>query len=261
MLPTTIAEVLVRLTTIIEDSIKSNSRTGYFAALYYKVTFSVQQGILYKQFQDGPRMEELDVVFANRYLAAYEQWQQKQSMSGPWQVAFAAVERASPLVLQQLLLGMNAHINLDLGIAAATVMKGKHFEDLSSDFNQINSVIASLTNQVIRELDRVSPLLSLLGFHASNFNSILIQFSIDSARDGAWRFAEELSTLTGSAYDQSIASRERDMEKLASNLLETTPLIRFTLWVIHVAEWKKPARIVKVMHESKKPYLKMEQMQ
>ncbi len=256
-----IDEVLARLTAIIADSEKKGSRAGYFAALYYKMTFSVKQGIANKLFQDGPRMEKLDVLFANRYLIAYDEWKAGDKQTGPWQVAFETVEKASALVLQQLFLGMNAHINLDLGIAAAETMKGKNYEELSNDFNVINSLIAANSNKVIRALDTVSPLLSLLGLHASRYNTILISFSVDSARDGAWRFGEELSMLTGSAYEALIAKKESDVTQIAQSLIHATPLLRFTIWVIHVFEWKNPSKIIKVLHESKKPYLKMEQIE
>jgi hypothetical protein len=261
MQATTINEVLERLNAIISESERTDSRAGFFAALYYKVTYSVQQGILTNQFEDGARMEQLDVTFANRYLAAYDQWKAGQPMSGSWKVAFDTVAKRQPLVLQHLFLGMNAHINLDLGIAAVETMQGKDFAALSNDFNNINSVISSLTNQVIRELDRVSPLLSLLGFHATRNNSILIQFSIDSARDGAWRFAEELSTKAGANLDGCIAQRDGDMTQLGRTLVNVSPLLRFTIWFIHLWEWKRASRIIRAMHEAKKRYLKVAEME
>jgi hypothetical protein len=260
MQATTIDEVLSALSAIIDDSIRTNSRAGFFAALYYKVTSSVKEGILHNRFDDGPRMEQLDVTFANRYLDAYTQWKNKLPMTGAWRVAFETVEQASPLVLQQLFLGMNAHINLDLGIATVETMKGKDLQGISNDFNNINLVIASLTNEVIRDLDRISPLLSIMGLHASNNNSILIQFSIGSARDGAWRFAEELSAQTGAAYDKCVADRDENITKLAESLVHTGFLLRLTIWVIHLFEWKRPSRIIEQLHNFKKPYLKVAQM-
>jgi hypothetical protein len=70
----TIDQVLVRLEAIISDSIKTGNRAGYFAALYHKVTASVKEGIVNGRFEDGSRMERLDVIFANRYLDAYTAW-------------------------------------------------------------------------------------------------------------------------------------------------------------------------------------------
>jgi hypothetical protein len=182
----TINEVIDALQTIITDSIAANSRIGYFAALYYKVTAAVRDGIAKGQFENGPRMEKFDVIFANRYLDALSAWKNKQPLSDSWRVAFETAERSSLLVLQQLLLGMNAHINLDLGIAAVEVSNG-NMDGVQKDFDAINTIISALTYQVISEINRISPLLSLLGLHSSNY-SIIIQFSIDNARDGAWCF-------------------------------------------------------------------------
>ena len=43
---------------------------GYFATLYRKVTIQVKKGIADNFFDDGPRMERLDVILANRYTQA-----------------------------------------------------------------------------------------------------------------------------------------------------------------------------------------------
>jgi hypothetical protein len=255
----TIDEVLAQLSAIIDDCIKTNSRAGYFAVLYYKVTYSVQQGILNNQFEDGERMELLDVTFANRYLNAYTKWKAGEPTTSSWRVAFETVEKATPLILQQLFLGMNAHINLDLGIATVEAMRGKVLQSVSRDFNNINMVISSLTNEVITSLNRVSPLLSLLGLHATNYNSILIQFSIDSARDGAWRFAEDLSGR--SDYDACIMERDESITQLAESLVHANTLLKISLWVIYLFEWKRPARVIAAMHDKQKRFLKVGEMQ
>ena len=156
---------------------------------------------------------------------------------------------------------MNAHINLDLGVAAVEVMHGQDLQALNRDFDSINAVISSLTYQVIHELDRVSPLMSILGFQDTNSNSILIQFSIDSARDGAWCFAEELSRATaGSDYNACIATRDKNIAHVGQSLLGSGWQLTLVIWFIHVCEWKNPARIVKALNEYKKPYLKMAQI-
>ncbi len=243
----TIDDILTQLEKIIDDSIRTDGRTGYFAALYYKVTAAVKDGIAKGQFENGPRMEQFDVLFAGRYLDALNAWQNKQPVTASWQVAFEAAENHSLLVLQHLLLGMNAHINLDLGIAAVGVANGQ-ISGVQKDFDAINTIISSLTYQVLNDIDRVSPLLSLLGLHASNQTSILIQFSIDNARDGAWCFAEELVTKKGSDYDACIVQRDQTIKNLANGLVQTKGFMRFTIWIIHLFEWKKPSRIIKTLH-------------
>ncbi len=52
-LPTTIDEVVARIDDIIDQSRADNSRIGYFAALYRKVTVGVRDGIAAGEFEDG----------------------------------------------------------------------------------------------------------------------------------------------------------------------------------------------------------------
>ena len=69
---TNIKEVVAELDIIIERCINENNKLGMFAALYRKVTLQVEKGIAVGRFDDGARMERLDVVFANRYLEAFK---------------------------------------------------------------------------------------------------------------------------------------------------------------------------------------------
>jgi Family of unknown function (DUF5995) len=249
---TTIDQVLSQLEKIIADARSTGDRVGFFAALYHKVTAGVKDGIAKGSFQDGPRMAELDVTFANRYLQALDAWRSGQPLTNSWKIALDTTKNSSLLILQQLLLGINAHINLDLGIAAVETMKGKQLDDIHTDFDTINTIIGSLTYQVLHEIDRMSPLLSLIGLQGNNTNSFLIQFSIGNARDGAWCFAEDLSKQTGDNYAATITTRDTDIATLAADLAHTTGFLRFTLWIIHLFEWKNPARIIAELFGYKK---------
>ena len=119
--PRTIDEVLVRLNGILDDALRQGARIGYFAALYERVTTNIRRALIAGNvFQDNARMERLDVIFANRFMAAWDAHTSGRRPSRSWQAAFLRCW-TRPGDLQHLLLGMNAHINLDLGIAAATV--------------------------------------------------------------------------------------------------------------------------------------------
>lgn len=96
----TIDDALRDLYRIIDWSLDEPSRLGYFAALYRKVTQKVKEGIEDGFFDDGPRMERLDVIFAGRYLEALHRYWQNQPPTEPWQVAFDAASRRRPLILQ-----------------------------------------------------------------------------------------------------------------------------------------------------------------
>src|SRR5688500_14529012 len=126
----TLNEVITCLDTIIDDCIRAKSRMGYFACLYRKMTVAIRDAIVNNVFADAARMEKLDVYFANRYLDAYDQYSSGQNPTVSWQTAFDAAAADQLTVLQHLLLGINAHINLDLGIAAAKVSTPETIGDL-----------------------------------------------------------------------------------------------------------------------------------
>jgi hypothetical protein len=254
----TIDEVIHQLEQLIAECIDAKDRIGYFAALYHKVTVRVKEGILNNEFDNGARMERLDVIFANRFLSAVEQCRNGQPTTGSWKATFDASRKRKILVLQHLLLGMNAHINLDLGIAAVEAANRNDLQSIRNDFNSINTILASLIFEVMNELNRVSPLLSLFGFHATN-PSILIQFSITNARDGAWSFAEDLSEKIGKpawAWTNCIESRDATIAKLGLSLTKPKGFfIRLTVWIIHLFEWKNPANVIKAFYKYEKKYI------
>jgi hypothetical protein len=254
MAATTIDEVITQLEKLIEECISTNNRIGYFASLYYKVTVRVKEGILNNEFEDGPRMERLDVFFANRYLEAVEQWKQNKKPSGPWESAFLATKKPTVILLQQLLLGMNAHINYDLGVAAVDCAVGGDIQGLHKDFISINTIIGSLTFEVTNQISRISPLLSLVGMHANNGESILIQFSISNARDGAWSFAEELSSKTGAERAACLAARDQTIKKLADALKGPKGFVKITTFIIFLFEWKSPRKIIQALYDYKKKF-------
>lgn len=253
---TTIDEVLAELEEIIADSAAKGLRTGYFAALYHKVTSKVKEGIARNDFEDGPRMERLDVLFANRYLEALNKWNNKLLPSSSWQAAFEATEKSSVLVLQHLLMGINAHINLDLGIAAVEAIQTGQIQDIHKDFDAINAILGAMTYEVIHDINRISPLLSLIGKHSGNTETLLVQFSIGNARDGAWCFAEELSLKKGVEYDACIAQRDKDIATLANSLVRMRGFIRFTIRIIHLFELKDPKKIIHILFTAKKKFIK-----
>ncbi len=208
---TTIDEVIEQLTAIVEWSKQNNSRMGYFAALYRKVTIQVKVGIQQNYFDDGPRMERLDVIFANRYIHAFCLYQSGQAPTKSWVCGFDKTNDWWPIVLQHLLLGMNAHINLDLGIAAAETVSPDELQDLKSDFEKINQVLASLVGGVQAELAEIWPILGFFNRYLGSVETAIINFSMEKARNAAWSFAKNLSPLSPEQRMHAIAYKDNEM--------------------------------------------------
>lgn len=233
---TTIDEVINQLTAIVEWSKDNNSRMGYFAALYRKVTIQVKEGIQTGIFEDGPRMERLDVIFANRYIHACYQYQTGQKPTESWVRAFDVTERWWPIVLQHLLMGMNAHINLDLGIAAAETVPPEELQNLKGDFEKINEVLASLVGSVQNELAEIWLLLGILNRYLGSVEKAIINFSMEKARDAAWSFAEELSPLTGEARERAIEEKDAMFATFSNVIMHPGFTLSVVLKIIRLGE-------------------------
>jgi len=256
MQPQTIEEIISTLEEIIDTCIRTENRIGYFAALYHKVTCAVRDGIANGDFEDDPRMERLDVRFANRYILAWQQLQKGEKPTNSWAITFEAAKKVKFLVMQHLMLGMNAHINLDLGIAAAEVSNPEGLPAIRKDFAAINATLGLLSGDMMNALRRISPLLSFMGLHATRNNSILVQFSISVARDGAWTFAEDLYGKQVTEFDNCCAVRDQSIAELGKGLTQATGLMRITIWLIHLFEWKKPSKIIKELRDRQPAKLK-----
>ncbi|MEE3147871.1 MAG: DUF5995 family protein, partial [Bacteroidota bacterium] len=186
MKATTIDEVIEQLDAIILTEKQNNSPMAFFPILYNQVTKRIKAGIEAEEFDDNARMEQLDVIFANRYIEAYQHYKAGNSPTESWRNAFKISEA---LVMQHLFLGINAHINLDLGIAAAETTGAQALADFERDFNKINEVLAAMVADVKAAIGKVSPLFKLLELVGKGKEDKLVSFSINIARDGAWLFA------------------------------------------------------------------------
>ena len=240
----TIDEIIARLEAIVETSTQNGNPLGIFALVYLDVTKLVKTGILENRFDDNPRMERLDVIFASRYLDAYDQFQQKQPCTHAWQTAFEAASRHNLIILQHLLMGMNAHINLDLGIAAAEAVPPDELPSLEADFFKINQLLTDQIDDMQDKLSRVSPLLFLLDWFGKKSDEKFAEFSLKKARGHAWTVAQRLSKLA--PKEKTLAISELDSYVSVLNRLITDPGI-VTTSVIRFIKWSETKDVKKIM--------------
>ena len=191
--PTNIDEVLQRLDDIIAWSKVTKNPAGYFASTYKCMTAAVAHGIKKNKFEDGPRMERLDVAFASRYLEAFENYRHGRKCTNAWFTAFEAAKNKDLLIMQHILLGINAHINLDLGVSAASVMPYRRITPLKNDFNTINNVIAAISQNVQDSLNKICYPVSIIDELSNGQDNVMLDFAISKARDTSWASAFILS--------------------------------------------------------------------
>lgn len=233
-----IQQVLDELDEIIEKSTENQWAHGFFATLYRQVTADVANGIKNGVFEDNERMERLDVLFADRYLEAFRAYMARRECSRSWQISLGADQQKKSIILQYLLLGMNAHINLDLGIAASETMGGDDINGLKHDFMKINELLAARVDESQDKIAQRSWLFGKIDKWFRNSDEMLANFSIELARDGAWKFANEYHM----ALDKDEALRQRD-EKVAALGQKIARPGRRLRWFLELIRWTENQRM------------------
>ena len=243
----TIADVINALDAIVQESSRTKSRSGYFAALYKRMTMAVSEGIRKGEFEDGSRMEALDVLFAQRYLTAFEAFKSSQECSSSWQQAMTGCGDRSLVVLQHLLLGINAHVNLDLAIAAATLAPGNAIYALEKDFNYINVLIASLVNDVQKCLEDVWFPMRFLRNVINRQGVAVLNFSMAAARKAAWTNAVLLANMDREKRAAHIKDMDATVRRVGEGIQRPGFWPGLLLRIIRFTEYEDTARTIRLI--------------
>lgn len=248
VLPQNIPSVLQALDLIIADAIENNHPKGYFAALYRAVTAEVQKGILAGRFEDGDRMEKLDVIFANRYLAAHNAYFANSPCSLSWKIAFDETRNNKLIILQHLFLGMTAHIMLDLGIAAAETCPGNKINSLKNDFHTINTLLSSMVDGIETKLGTMSPFFFLIDKFGGRNDEKLADFSMKIARTAAWQTALDLAKIHGTnKWQMRINQADMGAFLLAQTLIPRGTF-KLTTAIVKAREEKNVAKAIRILN-------------
>ncbi len=144
------------------------------------------------------------------------------------------------------MLGINAHINLDLGIAAAEIA-GDKIESLKGDFFKINELLSSMVDDVQKGINKISPLIGILDFFAGKFDERLVDFSIKVARDGAWAFAKKYAMASKLEKDRLLKDRDQSIAWLGTDLANPEFPISSLAGFVKLFERKRVKKIASVL--------------
>jgi hypothetical protein len=195
--PTTVDGVIARMKEI-DTALQHGDGVAVFNRMYLTVTERIAAIIAQPDqgagFREPEVMADLDVRFANLWLAAYDADVAGHRVPAAWRPLFD-FRHGGRLPVQYAIAGMNTHIEHDLPIAVIATCGAHHREPehLHHDYLAVNAVLAqveapirrSFLDEVGREVDdRLSPIAHLVS-----------TWNIDKARDLAWVTVETLWEL------------------------------------------------------------------
>lgn len=207
---------------------------GVFATTYLELTKTLRQS-----FDSDPGMFEYpdyiytqDALFANVYLGAVRGWQQGGEVAPAWRIAFEQAERGQITGAQEMLLGINAHVQNDMPFVIAAL--GVRTEDGASrkpDHDAMNEILNRAYEHVVREVRaRYDPTMSLTNPTETIADDVGGLELAREWREMVWRNAERLLNASSDAERERIASEiELNAEMWARGIAATqTPGIRAT---------------------------------
>ncbi|WP_027381282.1 DUF5995 family protein [Chryseobacterium daeguense] len=247
----TIEEVLKRLDEIVIWAKENQSPAGYFACTYRIMTAQVLKGIQQKKFEDNPRMILLDIAFATRYLEAWDAYSKGKKCTNSWYIAFEAAKNKNLLILQHIFLGMNAHINLDLGISAASIMPYRKINPLKKDFENINNVIASINQKVQESLNKICYPVDLIDKISNGKDNAVLDFAISKARDTSWATAVIASNTPNFLRESVIGIVDYAAAKVATQILNPKIITPALLKELKKCESNDVAKNIEILASTK----------
>jgi hypothetical protein len=175
-------------------------------------------------FQDVRYLNHEDAVFAELYFDARTDWNagRTSAVPGAWALAFDAADRKAVSGIGNLLLGMNAHVQLDLPktLAAIGLVKPDG-GSRKADHDKVNVFLNRIAQPIITEIaQRFDPTVSSANlpgpFDEYTFFQLLVAW-----RETAWRNAERLAAARTQTERLAVAKSIGDYAASQAALIRT----------------------------------------
>lgn len=215
---------LLHMQEWIERWEQKRDRRAIFLSCYRLMTENMLGAILRQEFRDGSWVDHLLHRFADYYFLALQAYEERrENVPVVWQAAFRAAAGEDYSPLQNLLLGVNAHINYDLVLTLEELLK-PDWQELSpaqravrrSDHIRVNHVIATTIDAVQDQiLEPAMPVMQAVDVLMGRADEGLISGMITRWRGRVWQHAVY---LVEAAYE---AEREEWVQRVEREALQT----------------------------------------
>lgn len=189
-------EVVSGLTGWEEEFRRRRDRRCIFLTLYGVVSSEMRDRVGRGGFTDSDWVHRYAVAFANLYRRALEDYDGGRLDQVPtaWRLCFDAAKAGRGLVLQDLFLGVSAHVNNDLPFALSAVSIEPDRAARYRDHSAVNEVLGAVTERATQKLAALyAPGLTSLDGCAGQLDEWASQFSLQVARESSWEAAVSLS--------------------------------------------------------------------
>jgi len=221
--------VIERMQELIQVWDKNGNAKALFLNCYRMMTANTLDAIAEKDFHDSAWVKKLLDHFADYYFVALDAYEADlESAPRIWQIAFNAAVDEKTSALQNLLLGVNAHINYDLALAVADLLESE-WDQLSdaqrksrfNDYCHINDIIAQTIDAVQDQvLEPAMPAMDFIDRLMGRYDELLISHLISEWRGDVWKNVRRLLDAKGDAQRALITTEiEAEALKIAKMII------------------------------------------
>jgi hypothetical protein len=176
--------------------------------------------------------------FAEYYFTALEYYEVDSPLTPPvWALAHRQAGLPETLVLQNLFLGINAHINYDLVLTTVELLteewaglSEEQRRERHADFCQVNAIIAATMDAVQDEVvEKAEPVLAVVDVLMVRLDEWLANRLIERWRDGVWQAILEMLACSGELAREELRLEleQASLARAEAILLKDGPLSLF----------------------------------
>ncbi|CCG03292.1 DUF5995 family protein [Blastococcus saxobsidens] len=225
--------LVARMTDLLDPLQRAADPARHFLGTYLRTTRAVGAALDAGVFEDPGWVSDWDVDFAELYLDALEAHRHDPAeVPGPWRLAFGADPALPPEA--HVLLGMNAHINLDLPQSLLRVIPPRDFADAGvlarrhRDHERIDGVLAARVAAEDLALERAGGRRTRFDRVLGPVNRRASRLFLRESRRKVWANASALHAARvegAEAYARRLAELERAATDRVRDLLRPGPVL------------------------------------
>ena len=201
-----------------------------FATTYLTLTkqlFSdVKSGLVKEQFIDPDYLYTEDALFANIYFRTAKAYDRGDEVPKAWQIAFDTAARNDTGAVQDMLLGINAHVQNDMPFLLASLgLRKPNGDSRKPDHDVANGTLNRAYEDVVAEVRlRFDPLIDLSNPELVPLDDLAGLELVRGWRELVWRNAERLLNADGKQEQRQVAKSIEDQAALTASVIAAAGL-------------------------------------
>lgn len=184
---------------------------GVFATTYLELTRQLRDTLSPRPgfFNDAKYLYIEDAQFANIYFNSLRAYERGQPVPPAWQIAFDSAKRSDVNAAQDMLLGINAHVQNDMPFLLASLgQRTKEGATRKPDHDKMNEILDAAYERVVRQIeDRFDPIVATTNARWTFADDYAGLEMVKEWREQVWRNAERLLTAKSDGERQQVATQ------------------------------------------------------